>query len=252
MLRPRRPDNLYMCSLMAKLFRHSQVGVQTVELALTLPLVLFIIFGTIDIARIVAAYSSVRTATAIGTRQAVGELRPEPAGVGSVMNSASPIGSGYYSAMMGTTNWANQAFFAPGTSMDPAMQSRYRENCEGKPLNTIYRYEVRALAWANFILHSNSPKVSYPCPRSGITEQCFRCCILRSSGDLYEKLFSLQNPDTGNSVYSAKFIGIQCTQIVPMTTAMIGLGALSPFIAVSGTAYIPVSNYAGNHFDTGL
>lgn len=226
-------------------------GIQTVELALTLPLVLFVIFGTIDIARIVSAYSTVRTATAIGTRQAVGELRPESAGVAAVMESAGGPGSGYFKGDMSSTDWRGDAFIGPAPNPSSTLQEHYRKSCDGRPLSTVYRYEVRALAWSNFILHTNSPNVRYPCDPtlSEPNEACFSCCILRNSNELYEKLFSLPNPVTNNAHYSAKFVGIQCTQIVPMTTATIGLGALERFVSVSGNAYIPVSNYAGNHFD---
>ena len=226
---------------------NKEAGIQTVELALTLPLVLFIIFGTIDVARIVAAYSSVRTATAIGTRQAVGELRSEPMGVGMVMG----VGD-YYMRDMGSSSWTNNSAYTTPSGAPPTntVNAHYRNSCNGGgPLTNLYRYEARALAWANLILYRNSPKASYPCDPAGPAKQCFSCCILRGSQELYEKIFSLPSDNGGLPYYAAKFVGIQCTQMVPMTTAMIGLGLLDPFVAVTANAYIPVSNYAGNHFD---
>ena len=222
-------------------YSRSQRGVETAELALCLPLVIFIIFGTIDISRILATYSSLRTATAIGARQAVGQQRDEPAVVSTMMSSMS---GGYYSGTPSGSAFQNDAFVVPGTS--DATAEQYTKSCTGQPLSIMYRYEVRALAYANYILTSNFPNTPYPCGDG--SQECFNCCLLRGSNDLYTKVFSLTSVEN-TPVLAAKFVGIKCNFKLPMRTASFTLGAMPSTINIEASAYIPVNNYAGNQFD---
>lgn len=226
----------------------SNSGVEVVELAVTLPLVLFLIFGTIDIGRLVAGYSATRVAAAIGTRQAIGQQGDEPAGVGTLM--AALTGDYYKSAGADPIAFANNTAFVSSNAtinIASAAENPYVRACTGESYaGGIYRYELRAIAMANFLMKANFPSVAYPCAPG--QKNCFTCCSLRKSQSLYEETYSLPGED-GQPVYSAKFVSISCSYRIGLFTAAVGLGLLRDFTTVTGSASIPVSNFAGNQFD---
>ena len=223
---------------------NNQKGVEIVELALTLPLVLFLVIGTLDIAKIVSAYSTVRSAAIMGTRQAVGRERDEFVAVDTAMNAMTGNSSVVTPTIAAFTG--NDALTSPSVaSLFTVQNLPYLFSCPEAggpaPLTKIYRYEVRALTNANYLLSNSFPSAVYPCP-PGDPRECFTCCVLRGNTERFTAIFSVP-ASPGVRLWSPSFVGIRCALNVPLTTSALTIGFTSPFINIAASSYSQVATY---------
>lgn len=217
--------------------RRSEAGVEALELAVILPVFIGLIFGFIDIARLVSGYSSVRTAAFVGARYAVASQRSEWTAVSSVLGS--PTNN---AALIGNATLHDDPVFVS----DASHSDWYREQCVSQGIDppALYRLEIRAIAYANKIMSESVGAAEYPCVEQG----CFHCFTLRGDATNYDRYFSVTTP-AGERTWAAKVLAISCTYEVPITSALFGLGWLPRFLPVTGQAYVPINDYAGSAYN---
>lgn len=218
-------------------FHVCQQGVEALELAVILPVFIALLFGFIDVARLVSAYSTVRTASFMGGRFAIARQRSEWISVESVLGNAQA-----QSVSVGGATLQSEPIFVSRLNNS----HWYREQCLAQGIDPpeLYRVEVRAIAYANKIMSESLGSAQYPC----LEEGCFRCFTLRGDEKNYERYFSVLTAG-GIRTWGAKVLALSCTYEVPITSAVFGLGWLPKSIPVTGRAYIPMNDYAGSAYD---
>jgi len=213
-----------------------EAGVEALELAIILPVFIGLIFGFIDVARLVSGYSTVRTAAFVGARYAVASQRSEWNSVSSVLGSPNAK-----TALIGGATLSDEPVF----KSEDGDSQWYAEQClhQGIDPPELYRLEIRAIAYANKIMSESVGKAEYPCEEEG----CFHCFTLRGDATNYDRYFSVMSPG-GVRTWAAKVLAVSCTYEVPITSALFGLGWLPRFLPVTGQAYVPINDYAGSAY----
>ena len=218
----------------------SERGVEAIELAIILPVFIGLLFGSIDIARLVASYSAVRAAVSLGGRQAVGMQRPDWSSVTAVVGTEDEFdtSSGSWSS------WQQVPALWSGTNSLGDINT-YQSRSTALNLDRIYKLEVRAIAYANTVLTEALGQVDYPCSDQA---GCAVCFTIRGDPELYQKYFSV---DTGGGIrfYAANMLALECQYNVPITSAVAAMGWLPEFVTVSARIYVPVTNYTGAVYD---
>ena len=226
---------LFGSSFFSRSLLRSERGLEAVELAVILPVFVGMIFGFIDVARMVTGFSAVRTAAALGGRYAVADQRPEWLAVSVAMGG----GAANEVAVSSTTLQIKPEFVS-----DEDYAYFYPQQCTRQGINNceLYRYEIRAIGYANRILAETiGAEARYPCRTAG----CFYCFTLRGDFTNYDKYFSMDLGSSGQRRWTSRTLGMTCTYRVPILTSMVGLGWLPSSIPVTGRAYIPINDYAG-------
>ena len=223
----------------------SERGVEAVELAIALPVFLMLLFGSIDMGRMVSGYSTVRAAVATGARQAVGLQRKEWQAVNTAMGNATDSFVSVAAFVAQAENLAPEFVSTVGAtnanwyltqSLNPATQ-----------VDNIFRLEARAIAYANVILARSAGNLEYPCTDR---PSCVACFTVRGSPDFYKKYFSAQVGGQPR-VWTANMLGISCSYNVPITSTLIGMGILPSFVTVTARVYVPINNYTSDIYDPG-
>ncbi|MFN8390259.1 MAG: TadE family protein [Bdellovibrionota bacterium] len=221
---------------------HGERGAEAVELAIALPVFVAILFGCIDVGRLCAGYSAVRAAVVVGTREAVGLQRPEWQAVNTIMGNSTdqevPIGTFVTRAKTAYPEFVDSAANSTQTNW-------YQTQADTNGITSLYRLEVRAIAYATRVLSQSTGNMSYPC---NDRESCVHCFTLRGNANYYQKYFSV---DVGNAqrTWVANMLGLECTYNVPITTASVALGILPQFVPVTARVYVPINNYAAVLYD---
>ena len=216
--------------------QRSQAGVEAIELAIVLPLFFGMLFGFIDVARIVSGYAAVRTAAATGARYAVGFQRTEWNSVQTLTGGADKIAlnAGLLSSQI------------PDFVSDGSYGQWYVDRAAAQNLlnNELYKIELKGIAFATRILSRSVGKANYPCEQPG----CFHCFTLRGDQNNYDQYFSIDTGG-GSRTWTANMLGLTCTFNVPITTTMVAFGWLPITVPVTARVYVPVQNQAGAVYD---
>ena len=206
-------------------------GVHLIELAIALPIFFMFIFGLIDLSRIVAGYSAVRSAVALGGRRGAGLDRLEWRSISSLFPD-----SATQTLQIRDPNLlsSSPAFVSDGT--DPTLAPWYFQQLRQVSLDSLYRIELRAISYGNLSLSKNLGSIRYPCENQA---GCARCFTLRGTPD-YTRFFS-----TGGlgATWTVKIIALKCTYDVPITLPSVALGLFPNYVTVSSQGFIPIDSY---------
>ncbi len=212
-------------------------GVETLELAIILPVFFGLFFGVVDVARMVGGYSTVRAAVAVGARQAIGTQRTEWAVIPVLMGTSDK--KAISAAQFGAHDeYASKAAYGSWYTTQISARSL--------PSSELYRVEMRAIAYANTIMISGIGQGGeYPCDTD---PGCFTCFTLRGDEEGYKKYFSVE-AGGGSRTWTARMLGLECEYQVPITLTSIALGWLPNRVPIRARIYIPIQNYAGSSYD---
>jgi hypothetical protein len=222
-----------------------QRGVEAIELAIALPVFVALLFGCIDVGRMVSGYSTVRAATVIGAREAVGLQRTDWQAVSAVMGDSGEQNPDVsISSFVSAAKDHSPEFISPRHPTDDA--NLYSEKAGANNIEKLYRLEVRAIAYANKIIADSSGNMDYPCENK---PSCFYCFTLRGNNDYYKQYFSVPVGSSSQRIYVSTLLGLECTYDVPITSAAVGLGLLPEFVPVTARVYVPINNYTTLTYD---
>ncbi len=254
---------------------HHESGAELVELALVLPLFVGLLFVCFDMARIANGYASVHSAAFRAARDAAALQRSEWNAITAINFSGSPVGNNVGneldisgindasfrapefranvmapppSAPITDTRWYTCMMNRPDTTLTaPCVHSN------PFPPDSLYRMEVRAIAYANQLMKENTGSNKYPCDAnsplaaSNPTQDyaaCFRCFTLRGDPN-YNQYFSASGP---NSKWFLKVLALRCEYDVPITSTSIALGWFPTHITVSSEMFVDIDFYGNSIF----
>lgn len=212
-------------------FTASTQGSHLVELAISLPIFLAMLFGIIDLSRVAAGYAAVRSAVAVGARRGAGLDRPEWNQVSALFQGSD---AQILSVGRGLTLTTSPTFTS--NASDGTLSSWYESRMSQNRLSFLYRMELRAIAYANLAMRNSLGGARYPCEDDG---NCFNCFTLRGDPD-FQQFFSVGGL---GATWTVKVVALRCSYFVPISSASIGLGILPSTIEVSSQAFIPIKNY---------
>lgn len=253
--------------------RHER-GAEMVELAIIMPLFVGLLFVCFDLARMANGYAAVHSAAYRASRDSAALQRTEWAAITSINFSGSPpgtnVGNEIEPASLNDTVLPHPEFRTPGNGADPtfpiANSSWY--TCMMTPaaggsvpcisalpqnLTSLYRLEVRAIAYANQLMKENTGSDKYPCDGNSAEALanpqlnyagCFRCFTLRGVPG-YDQLFKAGGP---LDKWFIKVLALRCQYDVPITSTSIALGWLPRYITVSSDVFVDVDFYGNNLF----
>ena len=263
---------------MQQKYYNSERGVVLIEIAIIFPLLIALLFMLHDCARFVVAYSGVKNGVAIATRRAAGIDRPEwkifqkssvPRIEFLYRDDEHPPLHPPQPHILQIDKFSSLYTLIPEFVSSPdygdwyeAMAQGYDSECYGFPcdryekINTLFRVELRAIAYAYKILSQSVWSIDYPCdantPELSNTPGhpgCARCFTLRGEGPNYLALWRVGN--RVDNIWSAKMLGIYCSYDAPISSAAILLGLIPSHVTITSKAYVNLDNLPDTWFNPG-
>lgn len=235
-------------------FGSDERGAHFVEMAVFLPLLLLVIIGAFDLAKVGGVYAAVHSAVNLAARRAPALLRQEwgvmdtafgagPTGTFGPIGGAQSLPSALLSQQLSSApEFQNGS--APGDPMWYQNIARGTTSFSGENraiLNELYRLEARGIAIANVSI-ANNVGGAYPCDADqGGEPGCFRCFTLRGDDPGYVQKFSLTGGG-GSDDWENKILALRCDYDVPIFSA--GLFGIGSHWTVSSTSYISLDDYS--------
>ena len=215
----------------------NQKGTEFLELAICLPLVIGFLFGMFDTARLCLGASAVRTGVYQAARRAVGLQRNPGAIFSTSMENRDEI---YASELdyMSTYPWKEYP--------EDNTPVRYISYSDTKYFpSTLFKAEATAMAYAYHIAYNTFGELKWPCQDA---PSCILCRPLRKSSKT-ENIFCVDDGENNCASYSVRFLGLECTLDVPITSTIIAFGWLPEYLPITSRVYLPVDNYSKVQFD---
>jgi hypothetical protein len=235
------------------MFRN-EAGVEVVEFAIVVPLFFLFLFGAIDMARYIAAYSAVQTATGLGARWATGISRPRWAGIRDIWASgdlSGGVGGEYDPAKLDVaTSYPYFLRNIPASNWYQTKAQSAPPAGAGIPAgNGLYEIEMRAMAYAYDVLVDTLGEnaVKYPCDTEATCAWCFT--TRRDPVDFRRHWIRGDGATYYIQQFSVNMLGVECEYLAPLMSYSFSGGFLAPFVRIRVSAHVPVNDYANIYYN---